>query len=310
MTGNHSQLMNFISKFLGTFRFRNDNIAKIMGYGDYQLRNVTISRVYYVEGLVHNLFSVGQFYDADLEVLAKDGLARGILRFKFQKDHMCSACALGKSKKFSHQPKAEDTNQEKLYLLHMDLCSPMRDKKPNLSFFHVFGALCYPTNDNDNLGKLDAKADIGIFVGYVPAKKAFIIYNKRTQKIIETIHVTFDELTAMASEQFSLGSGLQYDWDHLFQPMFDEYFNPSSIAVTPVQDAVAPRAVVLADSPVSTSIDQDAPSTSIPSTQEQEQSPNISQGFEESPKHQSFVLIHLMNLLIKNQLLKDHHRMC
>ncbi|GJV16962.1 hypothetical protein Tco_1362285 [Tanacetum coccineum] len=66
------------------------------------------------------------------------------------------------------------------------------------------------------------------------------------------------------------------DWDHLFQPMFDEYFNPPSIAVTPVQDAVAPRAVVLADSPVSTSIDQDAPSTSIPSTQEQEHSPNIS----------------------------------
>ncbi|GJU20453.1 retrovirus-related pol polyprotein from transposon TNT 1-94 [Tanacetum coccineum] len=66
--------------------------------------------------------------------------------------------------------------------------------------------------------------------------------------------------------------------------MFDEYFNPPSTAVTPVQDAVAPRAVVLADSPVSTSIDQDAPSASILSTQEQEHSPSISQGFEESPK--------------------------
>ncbi|GJS33961.1 retrovirus-related pol polyprotein from transposon TNT 1-94 [Tanacetum coccineum] len=86
----------------------------------------------------------------------------------------------------------------------------MQDKKPDLSFFHVFGSLCYPTNDNDDLGKLDAKADID-------------------------------------------------DWDHLFQPMFDEYFNPPSIAVTPVQEAAAPRAVVLADSLVSTSIDQDAP---------------------------------------------------
>ncbi|GJW01242.1 retrovirus-related pol polyprotein from transposon TNT 1-94 [Tanacetum coccineum] len=186
----------------------------------------------------------------------------------------------------------------------------MQDKKPDLSFFHVFGALCYPTNDNDGLGKLDAKADIGIFVGYAPAKKAFKIYNKRTRKIIETIHVTFNELTAMASEQFSSGlelhsmtpatssSGLvpntvsqqpcippnRDDWDHLFQPMFDEYFNPPSIAVTPVQEAVVPRAVVLANSPVSTSIDQDAPSTSIPSTQEQKHSPNISQGFGESPK--------------------------
>ncbi|GKB22770.1 retrovirus-related pol polyprotein from transposon TNT 1-94, partial [Tanacetum coccineum] len=60
-----------------------------------------------------------------LNKLAKDGLARGIPRLKFQKDHLCSACALGKSKKSSHQPKAEDTNQEKLYLLHMDLCGPM-----------------------------------------------------------------------------------------------------------------------------------------------------------------------------------------
>ncbi|GKF40174.1 retrovirus-related pol polyprotein from transposon TNT 1-94, partial [Tanacetum coccineum] len=85
----------------------------------------------------------------------------------------------------------------------------MQDKKPDLSFFHVFGALFYPTNDNDNLAKLDAKADIGIFVGYAPAKKAFRIYNKRTQKIIETIHVSFDELTAMASERFSSGPGLQ-----------------------------------------------------------------------------------------------------
>ncbi|GJX32854.1 retrovirus-related pol polyprotein from transposon TNT 1-94 [Tanacetum coccineum] len=528
MTGNRSQLMNFVSKFLGTVRFGNDQIARIMGYGDYQLGNVVISRVYYVEGLGHNLFSVGQFCDADLEVafqkntcfirnlegvdllsgsrdtnlytislddmlksspicllskasktkswlwhrrlshlnfgtlnkLAKDGLARGIPRLKFQKDHLCSACALGKSKKSSHQPKAEDTNQEKLYLLHMDLCGPMRvasingkryilvivddysrftwvrflktkdeapaaiikcikniqvclnatvrnvrtdngtefvnqtlrefyenvgishqtsvartpqqngvverrnrtlveaartmlifskaplflwaeaintacytqnrslirlrynktpyelmqDKKPDLSFLHVFGSLCYPTNDHEDLGKFDAKADIGIFVGYAPAKKAFRIYNRRTRIISETIHVTFDELTAMASEQFSSEPGLQYmtpatsctglvskpvsqqpcippnrdDWDRLFQPMFDEYFNPPTITVSPVQEAAAPRAEVLADSPVSISINQDAPSTSIPSSQEQEHSPIISQGFEESPKTPTF----------------------
>ncbi|GKE95261.1 retrovirus-related pol polyprotein from transposon TNT 1-94 [Tanacetum coccineum] len=194
MIGNCSQLMNFVSKFLGTVRFRNDQIARIMGYGDYQLGNIIISRVYYIEGLGHNLFSVGQFCDADLEVafqknicfiqnlegvdlllgsrdtnlytislddmlksspisllskalktkswlwhrrlshlnfgtlnkLAKDGLAQGIPRLKFQKDHLFSACALWKSKKSSHQPKAEDINQEKLYLLHMDLSGLMR----------------------------------------------------------------------------------------------------------------------------------------------------------------------------------------
>ncbi|GJT87196.1 integrase, catalytic region, zinc finger, CCHC-type containing protein [Tanacetum coccineum] len=68
MTGDRSQLTNFISKFLGTVKFGNDQVAKIMGYGDYQIRNVTISRVYYVEGLGHNLFSVGQFCDSNLEV--------------------------------------------------------------------------------------------------------------------------------------------------------------------------------------------------------------------------------------------------
>nr|GFA87585.1 hypothetical protein [Tanacetum cinerariifolium] len=70
--------------------------------------------------------------------------------------------------------------------------------------------------------------------------------------------------------------------------MFDEYFNPPTIIVSLVPVAAAPRAVDLADSPVSMSIDQDAPSVSIPSTQEQEDSPNISQDLKESPKTLNF----------------------
>ncbi|GKA40018.1 retrovirus-related pol polyprotein from transposon TNT 1-94, partial [Tanacetum coccineum] len=194
MTGDCSQLINFVIKFLGTVKFKNDHLAKILGYGDYQIGNVMISRVYYVEGLGHNLFSVGQFCDSNLEVafrqhtcfirnlegvdlltgsrgnnlytlslrdmmtsspicllskasktkswlwhrrlshlnfgainhLARHGLVRGLPKLKFEKDHLCSACAIGKSKKKPHKPKSEDTNQEKLYLLHMDLCGPMR----------------------------------------------------------------------------------------------------------------------------------------------------------------------------------------
>ncbi|GKF63579.1 hypothetical protein Tco_0187027, partial [Tanacetum coccineum] len=69
MTEDRSQLTNFISKFLGIVKFGNDQVAKIMGYGDYHIGNVTISMVYYyVEGLGHNLFSVGQFCDSNLEV--------------------------------------------------------------------------------------------------------------------------------------------------------------------------------------------------------------------------------------------------
>nr|GEV71208.1 retrovirus-related Pol polyprotein from transposon TNT 1-94 [Tanacetum cinerariifolium] len=92
-----------------------------VGYDDYQIGNVIISRVYYVDGLGHNLFSVGQFYDSDLETQSSTWSSQT----KFEKDHLCSACAMGKSKKQSHKPKSEDTNQEKLYLLHMDLCGPM-----------------------------------------------------------------------------------------------------------------------------------------------------------------------------------------
>ncbi|GJS53062.1 retrovirus-related pol polyprotein from transposon TNT 1-94 [Tanacetum coccineum] len=58
--------------------------------------------------------------------LARHGLVRGLPKLKFEKDHLCSACALGKSSKKPYKPKSEDTNQEKLYLLHMDLCGPMR----------------------------------------------------------------------------------------------------------------------------------------------------------------------------------------
>nr|GEU62160.1 integrase, catalytic region, zinc finger, CCHC-type, peptidase aspartic, catalytic [Tanacetum cinerariifolium] len=172
-----------------------------------------------------------------------------------------------------------------------------------------------PLAPSENLGKLNAKANIGIFVGYAPVKKAFRIYNRRTQKIMESKYVTFDELTMMDSEQFSSGHGLQLrtigtsslgivpipiphkhfnpptknDWDRLFQPMFNEYFNPPPSAISLVQVADTPRAVDLANSPVSTSIDHDEPSTSIPLTQEQEKSPIISQGVEESPKKPHFL---------------------
>nr|GEX43390.1 hypothetical protein [Tanacetum cinerariifolium] len=139
-------------KFLGMVKFGNDHVAKIIGYEDYQIGNVTISWVYYVERLGHNLFSVRQFCDLDLEVAfrqhtcfirsldgvdlltgsrARHGLVRGLSKLKFEKDHLCSACAMGKSIKKTHKPKSEDTNQEKLYLLHMDLCRPMRVESVN-----------------------------------------------------------------------------------------------------------------------------------------------------------------------------------
>ncbi|GKC25863.1 putative ribonuclease H-like domain-containing protein [Tanacetum coccineum] len=190
----------------------------------------------------------------------------------------------------------------------------LHDKLPDLSFFHVFGALCYPTNDSENLGKLQPKADIGIFSGYAPVKKAFRIYNRRTRRIIETIHVDFDELTAMASEHSSLepalhemtpatiSSGLvpnpppltpfvppsRTDWDILFQPLFDELLNPPPSIDPPAPEVIAPNAEVVAQapaesigSPSSTTVDQDAPSPSNSQTLHETQSPVISIDVEE-----------------------------
>nr|GEX29298.1 retrotransposon protein, putative, unclassified [Tanacetum cinerariifolium] len=194
MTGDRSLLRNFIEKFMGTVYFGNDNFAAIIGNDDYIQGNITIYHVYYVEGLGHNLFSVGQFCDGDSEVafrsktcyvpnlegddlltggresnlytisiydmaasshvclmsketstkswfwhrrlshlnfgtindLTKLDLVDGIPKFKYENDHLCSACERVKSKKASHPPKLVSSDNSKLELLHMDLYGPMR----------------------------------------------------------------------------------------------------------------------------------------------------------------------------------------
>nr|GFA05079.1 retrovirus-related Pol polyprotein from transposon TNT 1-94 [Tanacetum cinerariifolium] len=447
MTRDRSRLINFVQNFLGTVKFGNDHVAKIIGYGDYKIGNVTISKVYFMEGLWHNLFSVGQFCDSDLEVafcqhtcfirnldgvdlltgsrgnniytlslkdmmasspicllskasktkswlwhrclshlnfgainhLARQGLVRGLPKLKFKKDHLCSACAMGKSKKKSYKPKSKDTNQEKLYLLYMDLCGPMRvesvngkkyiivivddysrftwvkflrskdealdfiirflkmiqvrlkvsvhrirtyngtefvnqtlreyyeqvgishetsvarspqqngvikrrnrtlieaartmliyaqaslflwaetmatacytqnrsiirihhrltpyellhNKLPDLLFLHVFGSLCYPTDDSENLGKLQPNADIGIFIGYAPTKKAF-------PDLQQTLGPTLNEMTSATinsglvqkpSSSTPYVLPLRNDWDLLFQPLFDELLTPHQVLI-------------------------------------------------------------------------------
>nr|GEU57293.1 hypothetical protein [Tanacetum cinerariifolium] len=494
MTEDRSQLTNFVQKFLGIFKFGNDHVAKIMGYSDYKIRNVTILRVYFVCRSAYwilrkqSLHSVSRRYDGVLTYLsfvqglkdqvlamaspfinlnfgainhlARQGLVRGLPKLKFKKDHLCSACAMGKSKKKSHKPKSKDTNHEKLYLLHMDLYGPMRvesvngkkyiliiiddysrftwvkclrskdeapnfiikflkmiqvrlkvpvrrirtdngtefvnqtlreyymhvgishetsvarspqqnsvverrnrtpieaartmliyaqaplflwaeavaiacytqnrsivrlrhdktpyellyNKLPDLSFLHVFSALCYPTNDSENLGKLQPKANIGIFISYAPTKKAFRIYNRRTRRIVKTIHVDFDELTTMASEQSSSGPALhemtlatislglvprptsstsfvppsRNDWDLLFQPLFDELLIPPPSVDPPapevialIADKIPPEQADSTGSPSSTIVDQDAPSPSKSQTTPKTQPHIIPQDVED-----------------------------
>nr|GEY65934.1 retrovirus-related Pol polyprotein from transposon TNT 1-94 [Tanacetum cinerariifolium] len=130
MTRDRSQLINFVQKFLGTVKFENDHVAKIMGYGDYQIGNVTISKASKTKSwLWHRRLSHLNF--GAINHLARQGLVRGLSKLKFDKVHLCSACAMGKSMKKSHKPKSKDTNQEKLYPLYMDLCAPMRVESVN-----------------------------------------------------------------------------------------------------------------------------------------------------------------------------------
>nr|GEY31975.1 retrovirus-related Pol polyprotein from transposon TNT 1-94 [Tanacetum cinerariifolium] len=383
MTGDRSQLTNFVDNFLR---------------------------------LGHNLFSVGQFCDSNLEVTFRqhtcfirnlEGVdlltgSRGNNLYTLSlRDMMASypICLLSNAsktkswlwhrrlKKKPHKPKSEDTNQEKLYLLHMDLCGPMRvasvnekkyilvivddyswftwvnclrskdealyfiikflkmiqvrlktpvrrirtdngtefvnqilreyyemvgishvtsharspkqnetvattcytqnrsmirlrhdktsyellhGKLPDLSFFHVFGALCYSTNDSKNLGKLQPKADIGIFIGYTPTKKAFQIFNRRTRRIIKIIHVDFDEQTTMASEHSSLGSVLHEMTPATISSGLVPNPHPSTSVdclapevIAPIAEVVALKHAASTGSPSLTNVDQDALSPRI-----------------------------------------------
>ncbi|GKB91074.1 putative ribonuclease H-like domain-containing protein [Tanacetum coccineum] len=165
----------------------------------------------------------------------------------------------------------------------------MHDKKPDLTFFCVFCALYYPTNNSKDLEILKPTADIRIFVRCAPNRKGYIIYNKRTHRIMEIIHIQFDELSKPMApvhiytgpEPIILTLGqicsrlvpnpvpaapyvppTNKDLEILFQPMFDEYFEPPNVERPIPPTPAAQVLVVSTGTPSSTTIDQDAPSTS------------------------------------------------
>nr|GEV07104.1 retrovirus-related Pol polyprotein from transposon TNT 1-94 [Tanacetum cinerariifolium] len=365
------------TNFLGTVKFSNDQFAKIIGYDDYQSGNVTISRVYYVEGLGHNLSSVGKFDYLDLEVAFRkhtcfvrnlEGVdqlsgSRGTNLYTLSISNMMKSspiCLFSKASKtkydedldISHETCVVRTPQHNCVIERrnwtlvevartmlifanallflwakavattcythnrslISLCHEetpyelLHDKKPDLFYLHVFGALCYPTIDSKDLGKLKAKADVGIFIGYAPAKKSYWIYNQLTRRIMETIHVDFNEITTMASEQSSsrpalhemtprtLSLGLvpqpssltplfrptRNDWDTLLQPLFDEYFSPLPCLDHLVLEVVALEPAVLIGTPSSTTVDQDAPSPSTLQNPQESPSQVITLSVEEA----------------------------
>nr|GEZ71650.1 hypothetical protein [Tanacetum cinerariifolium] len=185
--------------FSGTVKFSNDHVAESMGYGDYHIGKVTISRVYFVEGLGHNLFFVRQFCDSDLEV----GISHetSVSRSPQQNSvverwAVATACYTQ-----NHSIVRLRHGKTPYELLH--------GKLPDISFLYVFGALCYPTNDSENLGKLQLKADIAIFIGYTPTKKAFRIYNR----LPEVIALITEVIAPEPAESTSSPSSTTVDQD-------------------------------------------------------------------------------------------------
>nr|GEU53054.1 integrase, catalytic region, zinc finger, CCHC-type, peptidase aspartic, catalytic [Tanacetum cinerariifolium] len=245
MKGDRSRLKNFVKKFIGTVRFGNDHFGAIMGYGDYVIGDSVIFRVYYVEGLGHNLFSIGQFCNFDLEVafILRIPQQNGVVG---RRNHILVEASrtmliFSKAPMFQWAESIATAcyiqNRSLIHTRHnKTLYELVHDKKHDLTFLYVFGALCDPTNDSEDLGKLKLTDNIGIFIGYAPSRKGYRIYNKRTRRIMETIHIQLDELT----------------------------------------DPMAP--VQLAGTPSSTTIDQDEPSPSHSPSSSALQSPCLHHG--------------------------------
>nr|GEU68733.1 retrovirus-related Pol polyprotein from transposon TNT 1-94 [Tanacetum cinerariifolium] len=229
----------------GTVKFGNDHMAKIMGYGDYQIGNVTILRVYFVEGLGHNLFYIGQFCNSDLEVAfrqhtyficnleARKGLIRGLPKLKFEKDHLCSVGISHETLvplspqqnsvvKRCNRTLIEAARTMLIYaqaplLLWVEAVATtcytqnrsivrlrhdktpyelLHGKLPDLSFLHVFGSLYYPTNESENLEKLQPKADIGNVCpltrittsATVPLRKPIALKNNPPKPVVTLVY--------------------------------------------------------------------------------------------------------------------------
>nr|GEU85162.1 hypothetical protein [Tanacetum cinerariifolium] len=362
MTGNLKLLINFVWKFMGTVRFENDHVAAILDLEVAFRRNACF--VKNLEGVdllkgdrSTNLYTINLLDMASASLiflmarasstkswlwhqhlshlnfdtindLAKNDIVSGLPKFKYHKEHLCPSCEQGKSKRASHPPKLVPNSRQRLHLLHMDSCGPIRiasinrkridndtefnnqvlkeyfdrvgishqvssvrtpqqngvveqrnrtlvkaartmlifsraplflwaevistacftqnrsiihrrfnktpyelinGKKPDISFLHVFGALCYPKNNREDIGKHGAKGDIGFFIGYSANSCAYRIYNRRKKKIMETMNVSFDELSAMAFEQRSSKPRLQSMTSGQIGSGLDLTYAPSNI---------------------------------------------------------------------------------
>nr|GEZ30011.1 retrovirus-related Pol polyprotein from transposon TNT 1-94 [Tanacetum cinerariifolium] len=181
--------------------------------------------------------------------LARNDLVTGLPKFKYHKEHLCPSLeqrnqtlveAARTMLIFSRAPLflwaeaiATACFTQNRSIIHRRFNKTpyelINGRKSDISFLHVFGALCYPKNDREDIGKLGAKGDIGFFIGYSADSCAYRVYNRRTKKIMETMNVSFDELSAMAFEQRSSKPKLQSMTSGQISSGLDLTYAPSTI---------------------------------------------------------------------------------
>nr|GEY12537.1 retrovirus-related Pol polyprotein from transposon TNT 1-94 [Tanacetum cinerariifolium] len=266
--------------FTGTVKFGNDHMAKITGYGDYQIGNVTISRVYFVERLGHNLFSVGQFCDLDIKVAFRqhtcfirnlegvdlltgsqgNNLYTLSLGDMMASSHICLLSKASKTKswlwhrRLSHLNfgainylARQDTNQEKLYLLHMDLCGPIRVESVNRKkyilvivddYSRFTWAKCLRLKDevSDFIIKFFKMIQVRLKVGI--SHETLVARSPQLNGVIERRNGTLIEAARAIVDP------------------------PAPEVIAPIAEVIAPEPDESTGLPSSTTVDQDAPSPS------------------------------------------------
>ncbi|GJT64901.1 retrovirus-related pol polyprotein from transposon TNT 1-94 [Tanacetum coccineum] len=235
------------TSFLG----RNNHVAAILGFGDLQWRNILITRVYFVEGLGHNLFSVGQFCDSDLEAEA-----------------IATACYT-QNRSIIHRR----FNKTPYELIN--------GKKPDISFLYAFGALCYPKIDREDIRKLGAKGDIGFFIGYsADSSMAFEhsiskpgLQSMTSGQISSKLDLTYAPSTITTQKP------IEGEFDLLFEAMYDDYIGGKPSAAPRTSPAAQSPQVIQTLTETTTTVD--TASTLTNSSSQATNFPNTSQDVDE-----------------------------
>nr|GEY37836.1 hypothetical protein [Tanacetum cinerariifolium] len=277
--GQSQAICNFVDKFLGTIHFGNDQFAPILGYGDLVQGNVTINRVYYVEGLNYNLFLVESTLSTPLCLMAKATLTQawlwhrrlshlnfyyinllskkdimiGLPKLKYIKDQLCFSCKQSKAKRSSFKSKAVPYLKRRLNLLHMDLCGPMRiasinGKKYILVIVDDYSRYTWTLflHSKDETPEV-LKDFLTMIQRNLQAVVITVRIDRGTEFLNKTLNAFFKEegikhqtSTARTPEQNDADVPSQQELDLLFGPLYDEFFNAGSNPSTNIQSTSAP----------------------------------------------------------------------